>query len=133
MAAEPGERTSIHIGGNLTGQINVGDENTLSWKHIQAGGVTATELAELRAAIDTLRTTLSGEPEAVSKLDELETALTGDPVDVPAVERVHGWFRRALPRFVAAVNRIVFGPIVAKLVAAGGDGLAAEFTRRLGG
>jgi len=133
MAAEPGEHTSIHIGGNLTGQVNVGDGNTLRWKNVQTGGVTAAELAELRAAVDALRTTLAGEPEAMSTLDELEVALTGDPVDLPALERVHGWFRRARPQFVAAVNRIVFGPIVAKLVAAGGDQLVAEFTHRLGG
>ncbi|HEY0497681.1 MAG TPA: hypothetical protein VGD48_18185 [Kutzneria sp.] len=131
--AEPAEHTSVHVGGNLTGQVNVGDGNTLSWQHVQAGGVTAAELAELRAAVDALRTALAGEPEAVSKLDELETALTGDSVDVPAVAQAHGWFRRTLPGLIGAVNRIVFGPIVAKLVAAGGDGLAAEFSRRLGG
>ena len=133
MANEPAEHTSIHIGGNLTGQVNVGDGNTQSWQQVEAGGATAADLAELRAAVDALRTALAGEPEAVSKLDELESALTGDVVDVPAVARVHGWFRRTLPGLIAALNRIVFGPIVAKLVAAGGDGLAAEFGRRLGG
>jgi hypothetical protein len=133
MADEPAEHTRIHIGGNLTGQVNVGDGNTVSWQHIEAGGVTAAELAELRTAVDALRTALAGEPEAVSKLDELETALTADTVDVPAVVQAHGWFRRTLPGLIGAVNRIVFGPVVAKLVAAGGDELAAAFRRQLGG
>jgi hypothetical protein len=132
MAKERPEHTSIHIGGNLTGQVNVGNSNTLSWQQVQ-GGVTAADLAELRAAVDALRTALAGEPEAVSKLDELETALTGDTVDVPAVAKAHGWFRRTLPGLIGAVNRIVFGPVVAKLVAAGGDELAAQFRHSLGG
>jgi hypothetical protein len=34
---------------------------------------------------------------------------------------------------VAAVNRVILGPVVARMVTAGGDQLAAEFTRRLGG
>ncbi|WP_143532142.1 hypothetical protein [Saccharothrix sp. ALI-22-I] len=90
------------------------------------------DVAELRAQLDELRALIDS-PEGAAKLDELEEALSGDEADVATVEHVDGWFRRKLPKFSAAVHRVVVGPIVAKLVEAGGDELVAEFTRRFGG
>lgn len=126
--------TSIRVGGNVTGQFNVGNSNVQYWQQVRSTGpATSTELAELRATLADLRARVAVESTntgAETKLDELEEALTGDTVDVPTLEHVQGWFRRKLPKFVSAVNAIIVSPIVAKLVAAGGDQLAAEFTRR---
>lgn len=129
MAGEPDKGTSIHIGGDLTGQVIIGSGNTSHW---QQANREREGLSELRAAIDELRTLLVDVPDVPARLDELETALARQPVDLDAVDQVHGWFRRNLPRFASVLNRIVLGPVVAKLVAAGGDQLVAEFTRRFG-
>lgn len=135
---------TVHIGGNVSGQVAVGNHNIQHAQRIQAPVSTAeltelltalrAEIAELLAGTgpdDPAAGTLDGQADA--KLDELAEALTGDEVDLATVEHVQGWFRRKLPRCVAAVNRVILGPVVARLVAEGGDQLAAEFTRRLGG
>lgn len=138
MTDEKGPGHTVHIGGNVSGQVAVGNHNVLHAQRIQAPVSTAeltelltalrAEIAELLAGTDAV---LDGRADA--KLDELAEALTGDEVDLATVEHVQGWFRRKLPRCVAAVNRVVLGPVVARLVAEGGDQLAAEFTRRVGG
>jgi len=53
--------------------------------------------------------------------------------EITAIEYVRNWFGRHLPGLREAVNRIVFSPILAKTVATGGDVLASEFKRRIGG
>jgi hypothetical protein len=139
MSGEQAKRTSVHIGGRVSGQVNVGDGNSLYWQQIRAAGpATAADLAEVRAAIAELRAVVAIEqPEtagmAGSKLDELDEALTGEQVDLPTVEHVHGWFRRKLPKVAEGLYRVIAGPVVAKLVAAGGDQLVAEFSRRFSG
>lgn len=136
MTDERDRHHTFRIGGDVTGQVTVGNNNIQYSQQIQSlGPASAEELAELRAAIAAVRTSLSGEPEqtadqAGAKLDELEEALTGETVDIPTVEHVQGWFRRKLPKIANMLNMIILGPIVAKLVAVGGDQLAAEFTRR---
>jgi hypothetical protein len=120
---------TVRIGGNVDGQVAVGDNNV---QHSHRGQDAPADVAELRAQLDELRALIDS-PEGSAKLDELEEALSGDEVDVATVEHVDGWFRRKLPRFSAAVHRVVVGPTVAKLVEAGGDELVAEFTRRFGG
>lgn len=138
MTDERDRHRAVRIGGDVTGQVIIGNNNFQYWQRIQAlGPASAEELAELRAAIATVRTSLSGESEqtadqAAAKLDELEGALTSENVDIPTVEHVEGWFRRKLPKIANMLNKIILGPIVAKLVAAGGDQLVAEFTRRFG-
>lgn len=129
---------SVHIGGSVRGQVSVGNRNVQYWHQVRASGpATAEDLAELRAEFAKLRADLpqdSGQTsdQAAAKLRELEEALNDEQVDLPTVEHVQGWFRRRLPQFTSAINKIIIGPIVAKLVAAGGDTLAAEFARRFG-
>jgi hypothetical protein len=138
MTDENGQGHTVHIGGNVSGQVAVGNHNVLHAQRIQAP-VSAAELTELLSALRAeIAELLAGtdaplDGQADTKLDELAEALTGDEVDLATVEHVQGWFRRKLPRCAAAVNRVVLGPVVARLVAEGGDQLAAEFTRRIGG
>ncbi|AHH96315.1 hypothetical protein GCM10010174_76830 [Kutzneria viridogrisea] len=116
----------VHIGGDVSGQVSVGDNNV---QVRSSEPVTEQDLARLRTELAELRALV---PAAAQKIDELDEALTGGEVDLPTVEHVQGWFRRRLPQFLGALNKVVLGPVVAKLVAAGGEQLAAEFTRRLG-
>jgi hypothetical protein len=138
MTNNPADRISIHIGGNVTGQVVSGQGNVVNWQTIQASGsVTVDELDQLHAAFNELRTRLEVDTEecadsAQDKLDELEEAITGEQLDIPTMEYVHGWFRRKLPGFASAVGKLIINPIVGKLVATAGDDLVSEFAHRFG-
>jgi hypothetical protein len=136
MTDENGPGHTVHIDGNVSGQVAVGNHNIQHTQRVRAAATT-TELTELlaalRAEIAELVAETDTDGQADVKLDELTEALTADEVDLATVEHVQGWFRRKLPQCVAAVNRVILGPVVARMVTAGGDQLAAEFTRRLGG
>jgi hypothetical protein len=132
MADEQGAGHTVRIGGNVSGQVAIGNHNVQYSQRVHAP-VTAADLDELRRLVAELRGAVGDDPQAGGKLDDLQEALTGEQVDLATVEHVQGWFQRKLPKFSAAVSKVILGPIVAKLVAAGGDQIAEEFTRRLGG
>lgn len=62
MSSDQAKRTSVRIGGSVTGQVSVGDGNTQYWQQVRAAGpVTSADLVELRAAIAEVREALAGE------------------------------------------------------------------------
>lgn len=136
MPGEHGDRFSIRVGGDVSGQVVAGSGNVLNWNQIQtAGPVTAEDLDGLRDAFDEFRRLLSAEAGdqadlAQQKLDELEEAVTADEPDVATMEATRGWFLRKLPGLAKQVSSLILNPIVTRLVATAGDQLLAEFTRR---
>jgi hypothetical protein len=139
MPGQQGDRFDFHVGGDVTGQLAVGRDIAQYRNEVRSTGpVTGAELDELRAAFAALRARLDAETGAEAdiarqKLDELAEAVTAEKPDLSTMEHVRGWFQRKLPALAGAVGRLVVSPVVTKLVAAAGDDLAAEFTRRFGG
>ncbi len=134
MARNTGEGVSIRVGGDMSGQVVVGNRNfTSSGRSGEA--VTEAELSQLGDRFGELRARVSaeggkGSGAALAKLAELEEAITSGEPDLATMEHVHGWFRRMMPAVADAVGRLVAGPIVTRVVAMAGDDLAAEFHRR---
>ncbi|HEX3316680.1 MAG TPA: hypothetical protein VHR88_01575 [Solirubrobacteraceae bacterium] len=101
--------------------------------------VTQAELAELRSAFDDVRAQVRAEaPEdkrgpALERIDELEEALVTDKPDPATAGYVKGWFARNAPSIAGAVVSLVVHPVVGKLVEAGGNALAEQFARLVGG
>lgn len=130
---------SISVGRDLSGQVAVG--NAIRQDMSITGGERPSEeeLAELRAAVEQLRQSILGqvpaelEPSARERVDELAEAVFADAPDLSALEHLQKWFRRRVPQVASAFTSLVFHPVLAKLVAAGGDGLVLEFRRRFGG
>jgi hypothetical protein len=125
------------IGGSASGQTAIGQDITQI--HTEAAPVSEAELAELRQAIDSLKTQVpeqappDKQAQAVQHLEELHEAVTAPKPELSTIEYVRNWFIKNIPTMAGAVTSIVLGPIVGRLVQAGGDVLAADFKRRLGG
>jgi hypothetical protein len=137
MTNARGDRVSIRIGGDVSGQFVVGDENVTTTTSV-GSPVSQADLDTLTALLNEVRTALAGESDAVrnaglAKLDEFEEAITEDEPDLATMEHVRGWFVRRIPALADAVGRIVLHPVVTRLVNAAGDTIAAEFRRRFGG
>jgi hypothetical protein len=136
MTREHGDRFSVRVGRDVSGQVVAGSGNFLSWNRISAAGsVTADELDKLREAFDEFRRLLSAEAGdqadlAQRKLDELEEAVTANEPDLATMEATRSWFLRKLPRLAKPISSLILHPIVTRLVSAAGDQLVAEFTRR---
>jgi hypothetical protein len=133
-------RARTHVGGDLSGQVAVGRDI----RQEQRIGVTAerpteAELAELRAAFEEFiaRVAEVAPPElreaAVERAEELSVAATADEPDLTTIEYARNWLASRLPQLRAALTSLVFHPVLAKVVATGGDVLAMEFRRRMGG
>lgn len=139
MGQQKKPRVSIRatIGGSASGQTAIGQDITQI--HAEAAPVSEAELAELRQAIDSLKTQVAQQapPDkqalAVQHLEELHEAVTAPKPELSTIEYVRNWFIKNIPTMAGAVTSIVLGPIVGRLVQAGGDVLAADFKRRLGG
>ncbi|HEX7974833.1 MAG TPA: hypothetical protein VF498_10520, partial [Anaerolineales bacterium] len=69
---------------------------------------------------------------ALERADELEEAIRTERPDLTTVEYVRNWFLQNLPGLAGTVTGVLVNPIIGKLVQAAGDGLAAEFRKRLG-
>jgi hypothetical protein len=135
------ERPTINIsgtiGGSASGQTAIGKDITQI--HTETAPVSEGELAELRQAIDALKTQVAEQAppdkqaQAVQHLEDLHRAVTAAKPELSTIESVRNWFVTNIPTMAGAVTTIVLGPIVGRLVQAGGDVLAADFKRRLGG
>jgi hypothetical protein len=131
---KPTINVSGTIGGTASGQTAIGVDITQI--HTE---VSEAELAELRHAIDSLKTQVAEQAppdkqaQAVQHLEELHKAVTAPKPEVSTIESVRNWFVENIPTMAGAVTSIVLSPIVGRLVQAGGDVLAADFKRRLGG
>ena len=127
-------------GSDVSGQVAVGE----GISQIQMAGysrpeVTEADRAELRNALDELKTVVAGEasPEkrdaALERVGELEEAVITEEPDLATMEYVKRWFDKNLPGLAAVVGSVVVHPVVDKQVEAVGAPLAAEFRRRFGG
>ncbi|WP_433238115.1 hypothetical protein ACQPYK_30205 [Streptosporangium sp. CA-135522] len=135
MTDSPKEGISVRVGRNMVGQINAGDGNIAVWNQAEQASPPR-DVDGLKARLDELRELIGSEggdnaEAALAKLDELEEALLAETPDLATMEHVRGWFTRKFPRLAAAVGRVIVSPAVTSLVAAAGDELSAEFTRRL--
>ncbi len=133
-----GNTTSVTVGGDVSGQLAVGE------------GITQTQTigppppqtdAELRKALEELRALVStgaDVPEdkrdrAASKLDDLEEALEAPAENISTLEAVKDWFAKHAPKLVGAVTGVVVNPVVGALVASAGEAVRSEYDRRFGG
>jgi hypothetical protein len=84
MTREHGDRFSVRVGRDVSGQVVAGSGNFLSWNRISAAGpVTADELDKLREAFDEFRLTAAapmssrifpGPPALIRLVDRLSRA-----------------------------------------------------------
>jgi len=128
----------VTITGDVGGQVAVGRDIQQSAVDVTAAPPTKDELAELRRLLVQLKARVAEEApeeakdEAVERVGELEEAITADTPDLTTMEHVKRWFATHLPKLAGLVTGVIVNPIVGKVVAAGGDALAAEFTERFG-
>ncbi len=131
-------RITTSIGGSVSGQVAVGNDNTQIQTSGPVSSATEADLVELRQAVDALKAQVAAQapPEkrsaAVERLDELHEAMTASKPKLSTMEYVRDWFVKNIPTMAGAVTAVVINPIVGKLVQAGGDALVAEFHHRFG-
>jgi hypothetical protein len=138
-ASHAENKGEIHISGNLSGQVAVGNQitQTQSIQTIHAQ-VTQADLQELHALIEDLQqqVTASAPPElkekAAERTSELEQAITAREPDLTTMEYVRNWFIKYLPQLAGAVSALVVHPIVGKIVEVSGEAIAMDFKRRFG-
>ncbi len=143
MSQSRQSREKIHatISGSVSGQVAVGSGITQVQSTVSglSAEVTEAEMGELRLALANLKKQVEEQAPpaereaALERLSELEEAATAKEPDLTTLEYVKGWFVKHLPGLASSVGSIVVHPIVAKLVGAAGETLAAEFRRRFGG
>lgn len=130
--------TTIH-GSVDSSQIAIGKEITQTMTIIPSEVIGENGLAQLNAAIATLRdhvaadTPQEKQSEASELVDELEQAITAGTPDLSTMEYVRNWFARNVPKLAGAVTAIIIHPLVGRLVEAAGDALVSEFQQRFGG
>jgi len=126
----------VTIAGGVDGQVAVGHDIQQSRVDVRESRPTEDEVAELRQAFVELRAQIADAASvdtrdaAIERVGELEEAVISDDPDLTTMEYVKGWFAKHLPKLAGAVTSVILNPIVGKLVAAGGDALAAEFRQR---
>lgn len=132
---KPKDGINVNISGDVSGQIVVGNNNSVT-KSIQNASVTPAELVELRKLLGELRSKVQAEaaPDkkdaALEKVAELEQAVLEEKPDLSTMEYVKNWFGKHLPGLTGTVVGIFVHPVVGKLVEAAGDAVAEEFKRR---
>jgi len=140
MHEEPGDQYTIRIGGDASGQVVAGRNNTVS--QFEAGSsarahVTEDDLAQLRAEFEAVRALVQAEggdkaEQAGERLDELEEAVTGPTPDLTTMAYVRSWFARNLPKLAGAITGLLIHPVVGQLADAAGDTIAAELRSLIG-
>ncbi len=130
-----GDRITIRVGGNVSGQITTGDGNTVSQiRERQRPPDAKSEQADLLVRFADLRTRLAADGTrtngAQAKLAELQEAILADVPDLPTMEYALHWFRRKLPRFADAVSALILHPDTNRRIADRGAELVQEYTRR---
>ncbi|MEA5463883.1 hypothetical protein [Leptothoe sp. PORK10 BA2] len=142
MSSQP-NNIHIHIGGDNSGQLAMGDHNsqqqtTLINSQNTTAEASAADIATLRHMIATLKTQVAeAAPDdkknaALERIDELEEAITADAPDLTTMDYIKRWFMKNLPTLSGAVTSVVIHPIVGKLVEAAGTMAADEFQERFG-
>jgi hypothetical protein len=132
---KPKDGINVNISGDVSGQIVVGNNNSVT-KSIQNASVTPAELVELRKLLADLRSKVRAQaaPDkkdaALEKVAELEQAVLEEKPDLSTMEYVKNWFGKHLPGLAGTVVGIFVHPVVGKLVEAAGDAVAEDFKRR---
>lgn len=139
------EQSGDHISADLTGAtvsgtvgVGKGIEQRQSVGSMSVQ-VTEAEIADLRTAFDDVRAQVRAQAPAdkrdaaLERVDELEEALVTDRPDPATAGYVKGWFARNVPAIAGSVVSLVVHPVVGKLVEAGGDALADQFAKLVGG
>jgi hypothetical protein len=132
---KPKDGINVNITGDVSGQIVVGNNNSVT-KSIQNASVTPAELDELRKLLGELRSKIQAEagPDkkaaALERVDELEQAVLEKKPDLSTMEYVKNWFGKHLPGLAGTVVGVFVHPVVGKLVEAAGDAVADEFKKR---
>ena len=133
--SKPKDGINVNIKGDVSGQIVVGNNNSVT-KSIQNAAVTPAELVELRKLLGELRSkvqveaALDKKDAALEKVAELEQAVLEERPDLSTMEYVRNWFGKHLPGLAGTVVSVLVHPVVGKLVEAAGDAVADEFKRR---
>ncbi len=131
--SKPKDGINVNITGDVSGQIVVGNHNTVT-KSMSA--VTPAELDELRQLLIDLRNkvqleaTTDKKAAALERVDELEQAVLEKKPDLSTMEYVKNWFGKHLPGLAGTVVGVLVHPVVGKLVEAAGDAVADEFKKR---
>lgn len=129
----------ISIGGNNSGQLAIGDNNSqtsTSLVNSQNAEPSPADLATLRQMVATLKTQVAEtapadkKTAALERIDELEEAITAEEPDLTTMDYIKRWFVKNLPTLSGAVTSVVIHPIVGKLVEAAGTMAADEFQER---
>lgn len=130
---------NISIGGNQSGQMAIGDNNTqqnLVNSQNTTAATSPADLATLKQMFATLKTQVTEaapddkKASALERIDELEEAITSDQPDLTTMDYVKRWFVKNLPTLSGAVTGVVIHPIVGKLVETAGTMAADEFKER---
>jgi hypothetical protein len=141
MSQPSGDHFQISVGGSVGGNVVVGSGNVVGHGNVtghhnvvgnQNSVVTANDLAEFRAAVDSLKQRMPT-PEAAAQLETLHAAATAPTPDVSTMAKVRGWFATHLPTFAGAVTGLLVHPVVGALVKAAGDAVVEQFKRELPG
>lgn len=137
MHEESGDRYNVRIGGDASGQVVAGRNNTVS--RIDTGPsaraqITDDDLAQLRSEFAAVRALVQVEggdksEQANERIDELEEAVTGPTPNLSTMAYVRRWFARNLPKLASAIEGLLIHPVAGKLAEAAGDTIAAEFRR----
>jgi hypothetical protein len=132
---KPKDGINVNISGEISGQIVVGSNNSVT-KSIQNASVTPAELDELRKLLLELRSRVqveapaSQKDAALERINELEQAVLEKKPDLSTMEYVKNWFGKHLPGLAGTVVGVLVHPVVGKLVEAAGDAAADEFKKR---
>jgi hypothetical protein len=134
-----GKNYNVKIGGDVSGQIAVGDDITQIHSSPSAPQqVTEADLAAVRQMFEELKAQIEAhappekKEEALQQVQELHEAVNGEQPDLDRMSGVKSWFKRNIPKLAGTVVAVIVNPIVGKVVEAAGEGLASEIERRFG-
>ncbi len=133
--SKPKDGINVNIKGDVSGQIVVGNNNSVT-RSIQNAAVTPAELEDFRRLLAELRNKVQADvpvdkkDAALERVDELEQAVLEKKPDLSTMEYVKNWFGKHLPGLAGTVVGIFVHPVVGKLVEAAGDAVADEFKKR---
>jgi hypothetical protein len=113
---------------NSSGQIQVGDHNTMSQTTVGASGLTEEEMRRLRASIDGLRALVAGTsaPRETQQAAEERLNDLAEEVRRPGKEsrgrlsRILHWFEENMPELAGAVGTLIGGPLIGTLIQGAG-------------
>jgi hypothetical protein len=133
--SKPKDGINVNIKGDISGQIVVGTNNTVT-RSIQNAGVTTAELEDLQKLLLELKDKIQAQAPAdqknaaLERVNELEQAMLEKKPDLSTMEYVKNWFGKHLPGLAGTVVGVLVHPVVGKLVEAAGDAVADEFKKR---